>query len=184
MRTFNLAAADADATPTFIPEDFTAYGEEDFEEDTIIGDPPTEPTYPNQGAACTPYGAAIVDVKPYWYIVEQEDLSSFWQIPTKFNLPAQKGTGWTWHELRNANLDWPGGFVTQNTACVLQGLYAGAKLHVPASWPEPKPGVRTEKKQPGELGAAPGWLGYAIAAGGVVTIGGLAWIAYRQGKKR
>lgn len=151
---------------------------------------PTEPEETTNGTPCTPYGSAVTETKSYWYIVQPEDLGSFWAIPTKFNLPAQgPGGTWRWHELRNANLDWPGGFVEQNTACVLQGLYAGAKLHVPASWPEPKPGVAIEpKKKNGFPGGepSPGTATAAIIVGivGVAGITALAYVAHKQKKGR
>lgn len=137
--------------------------------------------YPDQGSTCQPGGVIIEDVKPYWYIVQPEDVDSFWRIPEKFNLPTKRGSAWTWHELRNANTDWPGGFVRLNDACVLQGLTAGAKLHVPASWPEPRPGVTTKKKTSGERGARFPWGSVALAAGGLIAVGGLVWLA---GKRR
>jgi len=93
-------------------------------------------------------GAAPSAFKPYWYIVQPEDLSSFWQIPTKFNLPTKTGQRWTWQALRDANQDWPGGMAKDAYgACVLQNLFTGAKLAVPADWPEPKPGVKTEPRK-------------------------------------
>ena len=116
-------------------------------------------TVGENGDACTPQGSAVTDLKPYYYIVEQEDLANFWKIPLKFNLPTTRGPGkWTWHELRNANLDWVGGFVEQNGACVLNGLYAGAKLKVPANWPEPRPGVRTEPIGTSTTSCGPGQI--------------------------
>jgi hypothetical protein len=105
---------------------------------------PASGTVGANGDACTPYGAAVTDVKPYYYIVQSDDLSNFWKIPEKFNMPTKIGTAWTWQQMRNANLDWVGGFTTVNSACVLAGLYAGAKLKVPANWLEPKPGTKTE----------------------------------------
>ena len=93
------------------------------------------------GDDCTPYGAAVTDVKPYYYIVQDDDIDNFWKIPGKFNMPT---TNKFWQQMRNANLDWVGGFVEVNEACVLASLYPGAKLKVPANWLEPKPGVTTE----------------------------------------
>ena len=135
----------------------------------------------NEG--CMPYGAAITNLKPYWYIVQPEDIASFWLIPTKFNLPTKAGTAWTWQELRNANMDWKGGFTKVGAACVLASLFPGARLHVPAEWPEPKPGVQIEKKAPGTPGASSlGNMKVAliVAAVGVAGIGGLAWLAYKD----
>lgn len=162
-------------------------------ESTSVGKNVKDPE-PNEveatNAPCVPYGAAITETKPYWYIVQAEDIGSFWQVPTKFNLPAQKAGGtWTWQDLRNANLDWPGGFGTVNEACVLWGLFPGAKLHVPASWPEPKPGVQIEpKKNNGFPGGTPtkGTATAAIVVGiiGIVGIGALAYAAHKQNRRR
>ena len=134
-------------------------------------------------STCSPGGAVPATLKPYWYIVQPEDINAFWNIPSKFNLPTQKGTAWTWQELRNANLDWPGGFTLVNSACVLQGLFAGAKLSVPGDWPEPRPGVKTETKPPSERrvptkGTATAAL--IVAGIGIVGIAGLAWLASRS----
>lgn len=96
-----------------------------------------------EGDSCTPYGAAITDVKPYYYVVQPDDISNVWLIPTKFNMPTMIGSTYTWHQLRNANLDWVGGFATNNKACNFAGLYPGAKLKVPGNWLEPKPGTVT-----------------------------------------
>jgi hypothetical protein len=94
------------------------------------------------GDSCQPMGAGINDVKDYRYMVQPDDLVSFWKIPAKFNMPIKTSpNGWTWHQLRNANYNWPGGFVVVNGACMLNGLRAGDLLRVPASWREPKPGV-------------------------------------------
>jgi hypothetical protein len=101
------------------------------------------------GTTCTPYGAEITEVKPYYYVVQAEDIGSFAKIPGKFNMPLQQGTHWLWQDLRNANLDWPGGFADDGTGgdaftvCQLSGLYPGAKLKVPGNWLEPKAGVKT-----------------------------------------
>ena len=135
-------------------------------------------------STCTPGGIVPATLKPYWYIVQPEDIDSFWAIPTKFNLPTQKGTAWTWQELRNANLDWPGGFTLANSACVLQGLFPGAKLSVPGDWPEPRPGVKTETKPPSARKDVPtkgtATAAIIVAAIGVVGIAGLAWMASRR----
>jgi LysM domain len=94
------------------------------------------------GDVCTPYGAAVTKVKDYYYIVQKDDLDSFWKIPGKFNMPTYKEF---WQQLRNANMDWVGGLHENSYGdCVLRGLYTGAKLKVPASWLDPKPGVTTE----------------------------------------
>jgi hypothetical protein len=146
----------------------------------------------HSGAACTPYGAIPEATKPYWYIVQPEDLGSFWQIPVKFALPTKEGQTWTWQVLRNANIDWPGGFAQDgNGACQLQGLFVGAKLHVPAEWPDPRAGVKTQPKtgtDPREpKGPAPGiptkgtaTAALIVAGVGVVGILTLAWIANRR----
>lgn len=137
------------------------------------------------GEPCIPSGAAPAKVKGYWYIVQPEDLSNFWRIPEKFNLPTSKaGGGYTWHELRNANFDWKGGFVKQNGACVLSGLFAGAKLNVPADWPEPRPGVQTETKKGGKPTAGTAKAALIVGVVGLVGIGVLGWMAHKQKKGR
>lgn len=136
-----------------------------------------------EGGSCMPYGAAPAKVKSYWYIVQPEDIGAFWRVPEKFNLPTQKaGGGWMWQELRNANFDWPGGFEKVNSACVLSGLFPGAKLHVPGDWPEPRPGVKTEPKSGVSSGNATAAL--IVGAVGIVGIGILAWVARRDRKGR
>lgn len=146
---------------------------------------PYDESYADEGStgeACSPSGAAIVETKDDLYVVQPEDLSALWKVPTKYSLPVQtQGGGWRWHELRNANLDWPGGFVTQNGACVFQGLYAGATLKVPKAWPPPKPGVQTKRKKgKTSKGAAIGGL---VAVGiGIAVVTGLAVVAARAKK--
>jgi hypothetical protein len=108
--------------------------------------------------ACQPLGAPITQVKPYVYIVQPFDLSNFWRIPEKFNMPVKIGSTWTWHQLRNANLDWPKGFVDFNGACMLNGLQAGDKLKVPANWRDPKAGVQVQYV-PASANLGPGFAG-------------------------
>lgn len=155
-----------------------------WSEDTYKREERDEPTVPGRSDPCQPYGAAITQTKPYWYIVQPEDIGSFWRIPEKFNLPAQGPNGsWRWHELRNANLDWPGGFVTVNQACVLSGLTPGVRLHVPASWPEPKPGVQTVAKDRGKPSKGKATAALVVGAIGLVGIGALAYIAWKDKKR-
>jgi len=159
---------------------------EDQDINRLVDDPDRDyDDEPAGGSPCTPYGATVVDTKPYLYVVQQEDLSSFWAIPQKFNLPAQgPGGSWRWHELRNANLDWPGGFVSVGGACVLNGLFAGAGLKVPASWPEPKPGVQVKKKNGATPSKGTAKAALIVGAVGLVGIGILAWVAARDKRRR
>jgi hypothetical protein len=146
---------------------------------------------PGTGGACTPSGAPITATKDRCYVVQQDDINSFWRIPTKFGLPARKGSEWRWKELVRANLDWPGGFVSVHGACLPQGLEVGDRLRVPASWPEPEPGVQMAEcprrgapdtpgppdtpTTPSPAGIPPLWLAGGLAAAGVVTVGFLVW---------
>lgn len=143
---------------------------------------PEEQENLSTGEVCVPHGAAIRDVKPYRYVVQQEDLGSVWRIPEKFNLPVKKGDAWRWHELRQANLDWPGGFATVYGACNFQGLFPGATLKIPGSWPAPKPGVETKKDDRTPSGLPDSYSKTALIVGavGLVTIGGLTWVAWRD----
>ena len=151
-----------------------------MEENQQKKQPDPYPDEPQPYETCVPFGAAPATTKPYWYVVQPEDLGSFWAIPTKFRLPARKGDGWTWHELRNANLDWPGGFVKQGDACVLQGLTPGARLHVPGHWPEPKPGVKTVPKKGAKPARGTATAALVVGIVGAVGIAGLTWMAWRS----
>lgn len=119
----------------------------------MIGSAPSGSPSPNN-TPCSA-GARITDVKPYLYVLTQEDLGSFSKIPAKFGMPLQNAsTGhWLWQDLRDANADWPGGFSTWNGACLPAGIQAGSTMRVPASWGEPLPGVKiVEGKTPAVVG--------------------------------
>lgn len=95
--------------------------------------------------ACLPSGEPIWQVKPYYYVVQPEDLASFYKIPEKFGMPLKVDNHWTWRDLLNANLDWPGGFALdqKHIQCLFDGLVPGSKLKVPDSWGDPIQGVQT-----------------------------------------
>jgi len=101
---------------------------------------PKSTKHPNAGKPCSG-GTAIINIKPYQYVVQSGDINEFWKIPGKFGMGTAKEM---WQELRDANLGWKKGLgINDYGDCMLKGLIAGDKLNVPGDWLEPPPHVTT-----------------------------------------
>lgn len=82
-------------------------------------------------------GPPITEVKPYLYVVQEDDTDGAGSIPEKFGLEPVAG----YAELRRANAD--ANFSTdEHGTCSFQSWYAGRKVRIPAHWPEPGPGIQ------------------------------------------
>lgn len=105
---------------------------------------------PRAGQKCEA-GAAITNVKPYVYVVDGDG------TPYPGALAQQwAGSQARWGELKRANYDMPEGFIYDIYDTCNFAKWVGAKLKIPASWPEVPASLASKIEQVGGTAPPPG----------------------------